>query len=186
MRDVIIPTFTQFLEDYADMGKLSSEELTKGQPISKDDFKDDFKLVSGNVFHKAINGIKKNAFDEHPIHNLSEYTREDYNKMECYLGSNNSSGYCIDDSEIVSLFSTQGSSGHALVKSAIENGGNRLDCFAKRDDEGRVFGMLYGLYSKHGFKIDTEKNSDEPYKIVNGISEVVGGEKGDIVIYMKL
>jgi hypothetical protein len=116
--------------------------------------------------------------------------------MKCYLGVNNSSGYAIAHrDELVSVFSSQGSSGHAIVKDAINNGAKRLDCFAIRNNKtGNISGDLYRLYSMNGFKIDKSMNSGtpgEPYAIVNGVSDYVDDngnvhpEDPRVVIFMK-
>lgn len=114
----------------------------------------------------------------------------EYNEMECYLGDNNSSGYALHGNELVSVFSSQGSSGNAIMQSAIENGAKRLDCFAFRDGDGGLF----KLYGKYGFKIDTNMNDGIPgeaYSVINGISsyvddnEVVHEDDVRVVIYMK-
>ena len=61
------------------------------------------------------------------------------------------------------------------MKSAVANGAKRLDCFAIRGNN-KISGSLYGLYSRFGFKINKSMNSgksNEPYAIVNGISNYV-------------
>lgn len=113
----------------------------------------------------------------------------------CFLGKNNSSGYCIaHDNKLVSVFSSQQSSANAVMVDAIKNGAKRLDCYAKRDSNGKISGPLYSLYSKHGFKIDKSMNSGkpgEPYAILKGVSDYVN-DKGEVepdnpnvVIFMK-
>ena len=113
--------------------------------------------------------------------------------MDCYLGKNNSSGYALHNGELVSVFSSQKSSGSAIVKDAINNGAKRLDCFAKRDKEGNISGTLFTLYSKHGFKIDTKMNVGKPgeiYTITNGVSDFVNDkdevepDNENVVIYL--
>ena len=53
--------------------------------------------------------------------------------MKCFLGKNNSSGFCIaHGNELVSVFSSQKSSIDAIMKNAILQGGRRLNCFALR------------------------------------------------------
>ena len=71
----------------------------------------------------------------------------DYKKMRCYLGTNNSSGYCIaHGDELVSVFSSQKSSIDAIMKSAILSGARKLDCFATRK-KNKIDGHLYKIYS---------------------------------------
>ena len=194
-----------FVEKYSDLGKLSPEQLRKGQRLDPRDV-DNFKQVTGRVFHQALNNITKN--DEFrrtldPIHfkniknNLTVYPLTDYLKMKCFLGKNNSSGFCIKDGdELVSVFSSQESSGNAVVQEAIKQGVTRLDCFAKQDQHGNIKNEgLYKLYSRNGFIIDDNLNSGEPgqpYSIQNGISYFVDDngnvdpQNENVVIFMKL
>jgi hypothetical protein len=187
------------LEAFRDIGKLSPEQLMKGQRLDPDD-PSNFKQVPGRIFYQAITKIRNNDIARRDkakgLDTLTIYNVADYKKMKCYLGKNNSSGYCIaHGNELVSVFSSQKSSGIALMKSAIENGAKRLDCFAIRDSKtGIISGDLYRLYSKFGFKIDTSKNSGnpgEPYAVVNGISDYVDDygnvhpEDERVVIFMK-
>ena len=190
-------SFKQFLnERYKDMGKLSPQELKKGQKLTS---VEDFNEVDGRVFLQAVSKIKKNDIakgaDAKGLKSLSIYKADEYTKMRCFLGKNNSSGYAIKKKDLVSVFSTQGSSAHPIVDSAIKNGAKTLDCFAKRDKNGKISGALYGLYSKHGFKIDKSMNVGtvgKAYSIVNGVSDFVDGngvaqpKSEDVVIFMKL
>jgi len=191
-------TFKKLLERFIDMGKLSPSDLSKGQKLFSED---DFDGVDGTTFYRAINKIRENdiaklnaGLPHKGIETLTIYNRGDYNKMKCYLGHNNSSGYAINHGdELVSVFSSKGSSGHAIMKSAVKNGAKHLDCFAYREN-GKISGPLYSLYSAHGFKIDTNLNSGkpgEPYAIVNGVSDFVDDqekvhpEDPRVVIFMK-
>lgn len=192
--------FTSFLDEkFKDMGKLPTDQLLKGQKLSDEN---DFENVDGTTFFRAISVIKNNdiaqmnkGLPHKGLETLSVYGRGDYNKMLCYLGHNNSSGYAINHgNELVSVFSTKGSSGDAIMKSAVKNGANHLDCFAFRDENGEISGPLYGLYSRHGFKIDKSMNSGvkgEPYAIVNGVSDFVDDKENvhpedpRVVIFMK-
>lgn len=182
-------------EKFSDMGKLSDEELQKGNRITSND---DFKEVDARVFYNAISRIRINDIAKGDkskgLDTLTVYTIKEYKDMKCYLGSNNSSGYALHGDELVSVFSSQGSSGSAIVRSAIQNGAKRLDCFAERID-GKISGQLYSLYSRNGFKIDTSMNSGkkgEPYSIQKGISSfvddngVVQEDDPRVVIFMKI
>lgn len=199
-------SFIQFFyEAFSDLGKLSPEQLRKGQRLDPEDT-DNFKQVDGRVFHNALSQIMKNDELRNKTNpemfknlkgNLSLYGTKDYQSMKCFLGKNNSSGFCIKDGdELVSVFSSQESSGNAVVKKAIEEGAKRLDCFAKQDKEGNIVNIgLPKLYSRHGFKIDEDLNSGEPgepYSIQNGISYFVD-DNGNVdptnetvVVFMKL
>lgn len=187
------------LEAFKDLGKLSPQELKKGQKLNPDDTSN-FREVSGRVFYKAISRIRQNDIargdEAKGLETLTVYGPSEYKNMECYLGKNNSSGYCIKDGEeLVSVFSSQGSSGRALVKHAVKNGAKRLDCFAIRDPKtGKITGDLYRLYNKFGFEIDRSLNvgkPGEPYAIVNGVSDYVDDDGNvypddpRVVIFMK-
>ena len=189
--------FRDYLEEtFKDMGKLSPDELKKGQRLDKTN-KDNFTEVPGRVFYEAISKIKENDIAKKDkakgLDTLTVYSPNEYKKMKCYLGKNNSSGYALHGDELVSVFSTQGSSGSAIVQDAIRNGAKRLDCFATRTN-GKISGQLYSLYSRNGFKINTSMNSGkpgEPYAIVRGISdyvdenEKVHPDDERVVIFMK-
>jgi len=199
-------TFKEFLlEVFSDLGKLSPEELTKGQRLEVED-DGNFNEVDGRVFKQALTQIRYNDIAKmdkglpyRGLVSLSVYGVKDYNNMACYLGINNSSGYAIaGGNELVSVFSTSGSSGRAIVGDAIKNGVTHLDCFAEMNPKsGKFAGKLFGLYSSMGFKVDTNMNHGGEYPVKNGIS-VVYQENGEpeystdnpdnvnVVIYMKL
>jgi hypothetical protein len=195
-------SFVQFFyEAFSDLGRLSPEQLRKGYRLNPSD-QDNFKQVEGRVFHNVLNAIMKNDFtrgekSKKLKENLTLYSVKDYLQMKCFLGKNNSSGFCIKDGdELVSVFSSLDSSGNAAVKKAIEEGAKRLDCFATQDENGNILNDgLYKLYSRHGFKIDTALNigqPNEPYSIQNGISYFVDDDgnvdptNSTVVIFMKL
>lgn len=184
---------------FGDMGKLNPDQLQKGQAL--DPKKDDnFIQVNGRVFHSVLsklisNEIAKNnlGLPTKGLHSLSVYKVEDYQKMNCFIGKNNSSGYALKNGELISVFSTQKSSGHAIVADAVKNGADHLDCFAIKDAEGRISGPLYKLYSSGGFVVDINKNEGkegEPYSVQNGVSYfvdddgVVNPDDPRVVIFM--
>jgi len=188
-------TFKELFEKFTDIGKLSDEELEKGQRLEKGSV---FTKVSGTVFFKAISKIKKNDIarkeNAKGLDTLTVYSRGAYNKMDCYLGKNNSSGYAIKKRDLVSVFSSQKSSGSAIVQSAITNGARTLDCYAEYRNE-KLSGDLYSLYSRNGFKVDTTMNTGEigtPYTIQKGISRYVNDKEEVeidnpvVVIFMKI
>lgn len=191
-------SFRQMLgEKFTDLGKLSDRELKKGQKLHGDS--DDFNEVDSRVFLKAITKIKSNDMAKGEkakgMASLSIYKAREYSKMRCFLGKNNSSGYAIKDGDLVSVFSTQGSSAKSLMTHAISNGAKTLDCFAIRDSDGVIDGVLYNLYSKFGFKIDKSMNvglKGKAYSIIKGVSDfvddndVVHPEDERVVIFMKL
>jgi hypothetical protein len=156
-----------------------------------------FRQVEGRVFKKIVTRFaKQDALRDLPkgLDDLSTYTTEQYNAMRCYVGPNNSSGYCINDGDLVSVFSIAKSSGKAIVADAVRRGAKTLDCFATRGPDGTISGHLYRLYSWGGFRINTDMNSGtpgEPYAIVNGVSDYVNDqgqvepENPNVVIFMK-
>jgi hypothetical protein len=192
-------TLKELFEKFYDMGRLSPEQLEKGQKLFDEN---DFSEVDGTTFFRAISKIKENdiaklnkGLPHKGLETLSVYNRSDYNKMKCFLGHNNSSGYAINHGdELVSVFSTKGSSGDAIMKSAVKNGAKHLDCFAFRKGK-EIYGPLYSLYSRHGFKIDKSMNSGTPgeaYAIVDGVSDFVDDEgkvhpeDPRVVIFMRI
>jgi hypothetical protein len=185
-------------EDFRDLEKLSPTELIRGGRLDPSDV-DNFRQVNGKLFYKIVSTIKQNdigkGLKSKGLDTLTIYDVTDYQKMKCYIGKNNSSGYAIKPGgELVSVFSSQGPSGDAIVSDAIKNGASHLDCFALRDKDGNISGPLYKLYSRHGFKIDKTKNEGnkgEPYAIVNGVSDYVDENENvhpddpRVVIFMK-
>ena len=193
----LLQELVKLIEAYKDLGKLSDEILNKGQALSKDD-SDNFQEVSGRVFHKIVVTLgKADGLSESPkgLNTLSVYSINEYNQMQCFIAKNNTAGYAIKDgNELVTVFSTAGSSGNAIVADAVKRGVTKLDCFAIRTPSGEITGPLYRLYSRYGFKIDTNLNSGtpgEPYAIVHGVSSFVNDagnvepDNPNIVIFMK-
>ena len=187
-------------EAFKDIGKLSPEQLTKGQYLNPKD-EDNFAEVDGRVFFNAISKIRTNdiaklnkGLPSKGLKTLTVYNAGEYKSMRCFLGKNNSSGYAIaHKDELVSVFSSQKSSGDAIMVDAVKNGAKRLDCYALRKS-GKIEGPLYSLYFRHGFKVDKSMNSGkdgEVYSIRNGVSDYVN-DKGEVepdnpivVIFMK-
>jgi len=187
---------SEITEAFGDIGKLDPEQLQKGQRLIPNE--NNFKQVDGRVFYQAVSRIRSNDIargdQARGLDTLTVYSPKEYNQMKCFLGLNNSSGYAIHGDELVSVFSTQGSSGNAIVQDAIQNGASRLDCFAVRNKEGRIEGSLYTLYKRNGFHLDTDMNSgnpSEPYSVQNGVSSfvdddgVVHPNDPRVVIFMK-
>lgn len=200
MKISILERIEWLLEAFKDIGKLSPKQLQKGLMLDPKDG-ENFKQVDGRIFYNAIKQIKQNdiaklnkGLPDKGLKSLSVYSAGDYKKMKCYLGKNNSSGYAITHgNELVSVFSSQKSSGDAIVSDAVKNGAKFLDCFAFRKN-GKISGPLYKLYTKYGFKIDKSRNegkSGEPYAIINGVSDYVNDsdkvepENEQVVIFMK-
>jgi hypothetical protein len=188
--------FSQLLEDFLSIGRLSPEELIKGQRLTTDDT---FEEVDGRTFHNVIVKIRDNDIargdKSKGLDTLTVYNVSDYKKMRCFLGKNNSSGYALKKTELVSVFSSQNSSGTSIVQDAIRNGAKHLDCFATIDKDGEVSGALFSLYSRNGFVIDKSMNSGTPgeaYSIQKGISRYVNDDgevepnNPNVVVFMKL
>ncbi len=189
--------FKEIFEAFKDMGNLSDLELRKGKALDKTK-EENFSQVSGRVFYKVISKIRSNDIargdEAKGLETLTVYSVSDYNQMNCFLGRNNSSGYCVKQSELVSVFSSQKSSGSAIVQDAIKNGAKNLDCFALMSN-GKISGNLYSLYLRNGFKIDKSLNTGKlgvPYTIQNGISRFVNSDEEveinnpAVVVFMKL
>lgn len=189
-------TFSEYIEEtFKQMGKLSKEELSRGGKLKSID---DIREVDARTFYNAITQIKTNdiarGIKGKGLETLTVYGVKEYKEMRCFLGDNNSSGFALHGDELVSVFSSQKSSGKLLVKKAIKEGAKRLDCFALRDPKGKISGPLYSLYSSAGFKIDTSMNSGKPgeaYSIKNGVSSFVNDKEEieednpNVVIFMK-
>lgn len=199
-RVTILERIELILEAFKDIGKLTAAQLMKGQKLSPEEV-GNFKEVTGRVFYQAIKQIRKNDIERlnkglpsKGLKTLSVYGAKDYKQMKCYLGANNSSGYCIAHrDELVSVFSSQKSSADAIMVDAVKNGAKRLDCFAFREN-GKIYGPLYKLYTKYGFKVDKSKNEGKPgeaYAIIRGVSDYVNDKEEvepdnpQVVIFMK-
>lgn len=173
---------TEVDEAFNDLGKLSPEQLAKGQKLDPN-MDDNFHEVDARTFFNVITRLKDNDLarmakgTSKGLHTLSVYSLKEYSAMRCFVGKNNSSGFAISHGdELVSVFSTQRSSGHAIVAAAVQAGVKRLDCFAQRQPDGSITGPLYTLYKAHGFVVDTHMNSGtpgEPYAIQGGVSSFV-------------
>jgi hypothetical protein len=188
-----------FEEAFNDMGRLSPEKLRRGQRLDPDD-DDNFTQVNGKVFYNVVSKIRiadMGRPEPKGLETLTVYDVKDYMNMKCFVGKNNSSGFAIKDgSELVSVFSSQESSGNALVRKAIEEGATHLDCYAKKDKNGNILNTgLVKLYRGHGFEIDkslTTGKVGEPYSIQNGVSlyvnenEEVEPDNENVVVFMKL
>ena len=100
--------------------------------------------------------------------------------MRLFTAENGKSGFALKpDGDIVSVFSSETGSLAGLMKLAIQNGGNKLDCFDT---------MLPKIYKKFGFiEVDRVKWNEE-YKPANWDKEFFkqwnNGEPD--VVYMKL
>lgn len=102
-----------------------------------------YKKSSLQNFIKSLNKMRLKR--KHLTFNLSELGIKDYKRLGAipYLSKDKKSGYCITkQKEIISLFSIVKGRGNKIIKSAIKNGGNNLNCFD---------GYLSQFYKKNGF-----------------------------------
>ena len=113
-----------------------------------------FKKVSYNVFinnlefAQAVNDNVRKATT--PVQEIERDLTTDY--YLAYDGFvNNGMGFAIDDTgELTSVFSINKGNGAAIMKSAIDNGAQHLDCFD---------GYLTTFYKKYGFlEVDRQEN----------------------------
>lgn len=101
----------EITEDFRDIGKLSPDQLIRGQRLDPTD-SENFTQVEGRVFFNVVSRIIKNDIargdSARGLDTLTIYAVGDYNKMKCFLGKNNSSGYALTNTgELVSVFSSQ-------------------------------------------------------------------------------
>lgn len=186
-------------EAFIDLGRNDPATLIKGQPLDPQE-EENFHRVDARTFHRVISHLLKNDFarlnanlPSKGLHTLDVYPVGDYAKANCFIGKNNSSGFAIKDGNLISVFSTQRSSGDAIVASAVKNGAKRLDCFAIRQN-GKITGPLYRLYARHGFVVDSDMNQGNPgeaYATVAGVSDFVNDagevepQNPAVVVFMK-
>jgi hypothetical protein len=88
---------------------------------------------------------------------VSSYTADEYKAMgaKIRVSSDGKSGYALKpDGEFISVFSSVKGRGDFLVKDAIHNGADHLDCFD---------GMLPILYGNNGFKETGRLKWDDQY-----------------------
>ena len=184
-------------EAFSDIGMTPQWQLNKAYPLDQDD-EDNFQQVSGRVFNQILTRlVRADKLRDTPkgLEDLTVYSSDEYDRMMCFIGKNNTAGYALTrEGELVSVFSTARSAGHAIVADAVRRGARKLDCFAEIDSSGRVDGALYRLYSRHGFRINRSMNTGtpgQPYAIINGISYYVNSrgevemDNPTVVIFMK-
>jgi hypothetical protein len=99
---------------------------------------------SGDVFAAAISDAKaSNQWGAA----VTLYPTEEYNDMRLFLAPDNLSGYALHDGDIISVFKHQKCKepgvASRVLKEAVANGGDTLDCFDTQ---------LPKLYSKGGFR----------------------------------
>lgn len=115
-----------------------------------------FHPVSGEQFYNAIMRAISGPLAKYK-ESLSVYSVDDYKKMDCYLSTDNTAGYCVTpDRGIVSVFSTGKVHGAriAAVQDALQRGGEAIDAFDEHTVE---------LYTRLGFEICKPSKSDPQY-----------------------
>ncbi len=134
-------------------------------------------LIKNNEFEidnieNFIESINQSSRSEY----LTQYSKSDFNDMTTYKLKDYNIGYAIkSDGDIVSVHNNSniGGIGKELIKSAIKNGGKKLDHFD---------GFLIGFYEGLGFKVvgSDEWNDDyapsnwnyEPIDIYNPLTSI--------------
>jgi len=109
-----------------------------------------------------------------------EYSAEEYKQMKLYTAENGKSGFALKpDGDIVSVHSSQKGSLDGLMELAIQNGGNKLDCYDT---------FLPKVYKKYGFVEVKREKWNEAFKPENWDKEFFkqynNGEPD--VVYMEL
>lgn len=107
--------------------------------------------VDGKTFRKSFAKALKG---DHAAW-LSDYSAEEFDKMDCYLAHEGKVGGAItEDGEAVSLFNLGGprGSGSALLRHLVNQGATKLNCIG--DD-------LLFLYKRVGFKVKTSYEWDD-------------------------
>ena len=158
--------------------EFKAELEAKGKPINS------YKELAANSDEGAASFIasfrEANAINGKKAAQVYEYSPEEYKQMRLFTAENGKSGFALKpDGDIVSVFSSETGSLAGLMKLAIQNGGNKLDCFDT---------MLPKIYKKFGFiEVDRVKWNEE-YKPANWDKEHFkqwnNGEPD--VVYMKL
>ena len=158
--------------------EFKAELEAKGKPVNS------YKELAANSDEGAASFIANfraaNEINGKKSVQVYEYSPEEYKQMRLFTAENGQSGFALKpDGDIVSVFSSEKGSLAGLMKLAIQNGGNKLDCFDT---------MLPKIYKKFGFiEVDRVKWNEE-YKPANWDKEFFkqwnNGEPD--VVYMKL
>jgi hypothetical protein len=123
-------------------------------------------------FNKALKSGNRGEF-------LSDYSLDDYGKMDTYKLKNYNIGFAIkSDGDIVSVLNNSGIKGigDELIKSAISLGGSKLDHFD---------GFLTGFYSRNGFKVVKTEDWNDDYTPSDWKYEAVDIYNPDKSVYAK-
>lgn len=158
--------------------EFKAELEAKGKPVNS------YKELAANSDEGAASFIANfraaNEINGKKSAQVYEYSPEEYKQMRLFTAENGQSGFALKpDGDIVSVFSSEKGSLAGLMKLAIQNGGNKLDCFDT---------MLPKIYKKFGFiEVDRVKWNEE-YKPADWDKEFFkqwnNGEPD--VVYMKL
>lgn len=97
---------------------------------------------SASAFRDAIASLRE---DNRFAASVYVYPEEEYTQMKLYVTDDGRSGFALHGNDIVSVFSRRDAThhrvGNALIATAIEEGGRRLDCYDT---------VLPGLYAEEG------------------------------------
>jgi hypothetical protein len=151
--------FESFLPEEI-MGGGSNEQSEKTDVIKRIN-NNDFEINNYEKFLEAIQSNKRKEF-------LTPYALKDLQTMTTYKLNGYNIGYAIkEDGDIVSVFNNSNvkNIGSELIKSAIKNGGNKLDHYD---------GYLSSLYEPLGFKEVGRDKWDDKYASSNWDYEKYG------------
>jgi hypothetical protein len=127
--------FEQELAKDVFRGSINEQTSLIVQMIENDEWE---KPQNAKSFMTSLYSSKRKQF-------LSPYSESEFNSMKLFKLKNYSIGYAIkSDGDIIAVHNNEsfGGLGPSMMKSAIRNGGTKLDHFD---------GFLTGLYSKNGF-----------------------------------
>lgn len=104
-----------------------------------------FYPVSGEKFYNAITKAVSGPLEKYRAF-LTVYSKDEYEKMQCFLNEEGSAGYCITpEKDLVSVFNASKIKGYgtAAVTDAVSRGAETLDAYE---------GFLTKLYNQLGFE----------------------------------
>lgn len=156
-----IPSFEEFVNEkrhYSDLANMLNSLDETINERSNNNTTEVIELIQNDEFD--INEIKEfrdSLYKSKRRGYLSEYSEEEFKDMTTYKVKGYDIGYAIKpDGDIVSVFnnSNVGGVGSELIKSAIRNGGTKLDHFD---------GWLSDFYEKLGFEEYMRYTWDDQY-----------------------
>lgn len=109
---------------------------------------------SASLFQKKISEAKEKIGEK--ASSVYVYPTEDYQKMKMFLTKDGTAGIAVkEDGDIVSVFSTEKGMATYMLQLAINNGGEKLDCFDT---------YLTKIYKSNGFREYKRDAWNEEYK----------------------